>query len=72
MDHTSIRERLLDAVLKANEANLIYLSAGNISARTGDGLIAITAGGVEYSHMTAADISIVDLDGQLVDGLKPS
>ncbi|TFG71363.1 MAG: class II aldolase/adducin family protein [Anaerolineales bacterium] len=72
MIYQSIRSQLLDAVIQSNEANLIYLSAGNISARTGDGLVAITAGGVKYRTMTAADISIVDLDGNLVDGIKPS
>ena len=72
MNYQSTRERLLDAVNKANEANLIRLSAGNISTRTGDGLVAITASGVEYRKMTTGDISIVDLDGIVIEGPKPS
>lgn len=72
MNNSSIREQLLNAVTKACEADLIRLSAGNISTRTDDGHIAITASGVEYRTMTLGDISIVDMDGALIDGGKPS
>lgn len=72
MKYQSTREQLLDAVIKANEVNLIRLSAGNISTRMEDGLVAITASGVEYRTMTIEDISIIDLDGNLIAGLKPS
>jgi len=72
MKYQSTREQLLEAVIKANEVDLIRLSAGNISTRTEDGLVAITASGVKYRNMTVEDISIVDLDGNLVEGLKPS
>jgi len=72
MKYQSTREQLLEAVIKANEVDLIRLSAGNISTRTEDGLVAITASGVKYRNMTTAEISIVDLDGNLVEGLKPS
>jgi len=72
MKYQSTRERLLDAVIKANEVDLIRLSAGNISTRTEDELVVITSSGVEYRNMTIEDISIVDLDGKLIEGLKPS
>jgi len=72
MRYQSTREQLLEAVIKANEVDLIRLSAGNISTRTEDGLVAITASGVKYRNMTVEDISIVDLDGNLIEGLKPS
>lgn len=70
--HQSIREQLLETVLKANEVDLIRLSAGNISTRTGKDLVAITPGGVKYHQMKVDDISIVDTDGELIDGLAPS
>jgi L-ribulose-5-phosphate 4-epimerase len=72
MNYNSIREQLLEAVIKANEVDLIRLSAGNISTRTEDGLVAITASGVAYRTMTTQDISIIDLDGNLIEGSKPS
>ena len=72
MKHQSICEQLLDTVIKANEVNLIRLSAGNISIRIGKDLVAITPSGVKYDQMKVEDISIVDLDGKLMDGLTPS
>jgi L-ribulose-5-phosphate 4-epimerase len=72
MNYKSTREQLLDTVTKANEVNLIRMSAGNISTRTDDSLVAITPSGVKYRNMSMGDISIVDLDGNLVEGLKPS
>jgi len=70
--YQSIREQLLETVIKANEVDLIRLSAGNISLRTGKDLIAITPSGVKYHQMKVEDISMVDVDGNLVDGLTPS
>ena len=72
MNYKSTREQLLDTVIKANEVDLIRMSAGNISTRTEDELVAITPSGVKYRSMRIEDISIVDLDGNLVEGLKPS
>ena len=72
MKYQSVREQLFDTVLKANEVDLIRMSAGNISTRTEDGLVAITPGGIKYHNLTLEDISIVDLNGNLVEGLKPS
>ena len=72
MKHQTIREQLLETVVKANEVGLIRLSAGNISVRTSNNLAAITPTGVKYRQMKVDDISIVDLDGHLIDGLAPS
>jgi methylthioribulose-1-phosphate dehydratase len=48
-------------------------TAGNYSARIGDGRIAITASGIDKGALTTADILPVDLDGRDVDGgRKPS
>ena len=41
MNYKAIREELYETVLKAKDAGLIRLSAGNISVRTEDGLVAI-------------------------------
>jgi len=70
--HQAIREQLLETVVKANEVGLIRLSAGNISIRTGKHLAAITPSRIKYHQMKVEDISIVDLDGHLIDGLTPS
>jgi len=70
--YQAAREQLLEAVNKSTEVDLVRLSAGNISSRTEDGLVAITPSGVKYRGITAADMSIVDLNGNLIEGLKPS
>jgi len=72
MKYQSIRKQLFETVIKANEVDLIRMSAGNISTRAGEGLVAITHSGVEYRQMKLEDISIVDLEGNLIDGLTPS
>ncbi len=72
MKHQSVREELLGTVVKANEVGLIRLSAGNFSTRAGKDLIAITPSGVKYDQINVDDISVVDLKGNLIEGLAPS
>ena len=72
MEHKALRAKLMETVVKANEVDLIRLSAGNISLRTDNNLIAITPSGVKYHQMNVDDISIIDSDGNLIDGFNPS
>jgi L-fuculose-phosphate aldolase len=73
MDYTDIRQQVFDAVQQAVEAGLIYLSAGNISARVDANTIAITPGGVKYKHLRPEQIAIVDVEGNVIDAPnKPS
>jgi ribulose-5-phosphate 4-epimerase/fuculose-1-phosphate aldolase len=72
MKYQSVREQVFETVQEANRVGLIRLSAGNISSRVDPELVAITPTGVKYNHMKPEDISIADLDGNLVDGLPPS
>lgn len=51
---------------------LVVGTSGNVSLRAGD-LVAVTPTGVPYSSMNPADVPVVDLGGQVVDGsLKPT
>lgn len=72
MNYREIRQLLYDTVLKAVEVDLIRLSAGNISTRTVDGHVAITPSGIQYSQLKPEQISIIDIQGELLDGPKPS
>lgn len=73
MNYKYVREEVFQTVLKACSSGLIRLSAGNISVRTEDGMIAITPTSIMYDRMRPEDIAIVDLDGKLVDApRKPS
>lgn len=47
-------------------------TSGNFSARLSDGSIAITVSGRHKGHLTADDIMRVDINGNSLDGRKPS
>jgi L-ribulose-5-phosphate 4-epimerase len=66
---------LIDDVLAANRAlpehGLVTLTWGNVSGIDRDeGLMAIKASGVSYDDLTAADIVVLDLDGNVVSGQR--
>lgn len=61
------REEVVVACHRLAAAGLLIGTAGNVSMRTGD-LVAITATGVVLGAVTPDDITVVDLDGRVVDG----
>ena len=71
-------EKLKDEVYRANldlvKHGLVIFTWGNVSGIDREsGLIVIKPSGVSYETMTAADMVVVDLDGNVVDGdLRPS
>lgn len=71
-------EDLKKEVLKANQSlvknGLVIFTWGNASGIDMDAkLVAIKPSGVEYEKLTAADMVVVDLDGNVVEGsLRPS
>lgn len=71
-------EQLKEKVFKANldlvKHGLVIFTWGNVSAIDREkGLIVIKPSGVDYDVMKAADMVVVDMDGNVVDGdLKPS
>ena len=71
-------EELKQKVLKANldlvKHNLVTFTWGNVSAIDREnGLIVIKPSGVDYDTMTADDMVVIDLDGNVVEGKwKPS
>lgn len=69
-----LKKRVFDANLKLKELGLVVLTWGNVSEIDREkGLVAIKPSGVPYETMTADDIVIVDLDGNVVDGkYRPS
>ncbi len=67
MDYSDAKQLVYQTAIRLNEVNLIRLSAGNISYRTKDGMIAITPSGVPYNVMTPEDIVVIDLEGNIVD-----
>jgi ribulose-5-phosphate 4-epimerase/fuculose-1-phosphate aldolase len=75
MDYSEAKQMVYRTAIRLNEVNLIRLSAGNISFRTQDGMVAITPSGIPYNVMVPEDIVIIDLEGNIVDaqeGRRPS
>jgi L-ribulose-5-phosphate 4-epimerase len=70
----ALRETVLDANLELVRRGLVLYTFGNVSGIARDqGLIAIKPSGVPYETMSANDIVVTDLHGQVVDGLlRPS
>jgi hypothetical protein len=67
------REQVIEYSLKLLSEGLTNGTAGNVSIfDREEGLVAISPTGVNYSELTPEMISIVDLEGKLIEGLKPS
>jgi L-ribulose-5-phosphate 4-epimerase len=64
-----MREAVLAANLALPAHGLVTLTWGNVSGIDRErGLVAIKPSGVPYESMTPADIVLVDLDGNIVEG----
>jgi len=61
------REQVAAAARRLASAGLVAGTSGNISARLED-RIAITPTGAELAHLDAAHVTVVNLDGEMVDG----
>lgn len=75
MNYSNEKQMVYQTAIRLNEVNLIRLSAGNISYRTADGMVAITPSGVPYNVMVPEDIVVIDLDGNIVhadENCRPS
>lgn len=69
----TLREDVLAANLALPAQGLVKLTSGNVSAIDRErGLVAIKPSGVAYADMTAQDIVVLELDGTVVFGGKPS
>ena len=61
----AVRAEVCATARRMWEAGLVVASAGNVSARAGEGLIAITPTSVPYEGMRAEQIVVVGIDGGL-------
>lgn len=69
-----LKKEVLEANLLLPKYNLVTFTWGNVSGIDREkGLIVIKPSGVEYDVMTAEDMVVVDLEGNIVEGnLNPS
>lgn len=70
----ALKQKVLEANLKLKEYNLVVLTWGNVSALSDDRrYVVIKPSGVDYAVMTADQMVVTDLDGNIVEGnLRPS
>lgn len=62
------RTQVAQTARRLAELGLVHGTAGNVSARCDDELIAITPTGAHLAETRSEEVAIVDLDGRLVDG----
>lgn len=68
-----LKNQVLEANLKLVEYGLVLFTWGNVSGIDREkGLVVIKPSGVDYSVLKAQDLSVLDLEGNLIEGLKPS
>ncbi|MFN8210024.1 MAG: L-ribulose-5-phosphate 4-epimerase [Bacteroidales bacterium] len=70
----NLKERVCQANIDLVENGLVIQTWGNVSGRDADtGFIVIKPSGVKYKNMKPADMVVVDMDGNVVEGKhKPS
>jgi len=69
-----LKEKVLKANLELPQRGLVTFTWGNVSGIDREkGLVVIKPSGIEYEDMTAEDMVVVDLEGNVVEGKwKPS
>lgn len=68
-----LKNQVLEANLRLVEYGLVLFTWGNVSGIDREkGLVVIKPSGVDYSVLKAQDLSVLDLEGNLIEGLKPS
>lgn len=74
MRYEALRHQVLRTAWEMEEKGLVSSTAGNVSARAGDGThVVITPSGVPYPDLTVESLCVVTLTGQLVEGdARPS
>ncbi len=69
-----LKEKVFHANLELVKQGLVIYTWGNVSGIDREkGLVAIKPSGLDYDKMTADDMVVVDLEGNIVEGkLRPS
>lgn len=66
-----LRKQVVEAGLDALEVGIVHGTAGNFSLRDREsGLVVISPSGIPYHDIQAEDVVVVNLDGNVVDGVR--
>jgi L-fuculose-phosphate aldolase len=67
------RDDVAQACQRLAREGLVVGTAGNVSARAGEGAVAISPTGATLADLEPGQVTVVDLDGRVVDGeLEPT
>ena len=74
MLHSSLRQEVLDTAIALKDYGLVWMAGGTVCAREPEsGLIIVTPSGLDYSHLTAGDMIVTDLEMNVLEGpYRPS
>ncbi|MDR2049721.1 MAG: class II aldolase/adducin family protein, partial [Treponema sp.] len=74
MSIQTVKEQVLEANLDLVKKELVIMTWGNVSAYDPEtGFVAIKASGVQYGEMKTEHITVLDLEGKIVEGkYRPS
>ena len=65
------KQEIIEFGRKLYDKNLTFATSGNISLKTDEGIY-VTASGAALGHLTSDDVSLIDFEGNLISGKKPS
>jgi ribulose-5-phosphate 4-epimerase/fuculose-1-phosphate aldolase len=71
-EENRLRERICLMAESMFARGLTHGSTGNISVRMDDGRILVTPTGSSFGFIDPSDLSLLDADGHLVSGLRPT
>jgi L-fuculose-phosphate aldolase len=70
MQFEQTRQQIADLGRRLEREGLLHFTAGNLSARVGPDQVAISPSGMPYGDISAEDVVIVNLRGDVVDGAR--
>ncbi len=73
MKIAELRAEVVDVLRRLEAGGLVTGTSGNVSARDPQsGLIAVSPTSISYDRMRPEDVSVVDPEGELIEGAAPS
>ena len=71
LKHRKLRQSIIDAALYMQRSGMIKGTSGNVSVRVDEGIL-ITPSSVPYEELVPESICLVSLDGEVLEGGRPS
>jgi len=71
MDYIDLRREIISAAIYMQSSGMILGTSGNISVRVPEGVL-VTPSSMPYEELEPEDICLVGLDGELLQGGRPS